>query len=72
MYANNCFKFLSQYISLQNLHLLYANLESEITYIIKHNTLHEFLLKNDIGKTCLWQKYVLVYLDSKSRGRKLF
>ena len=37
-----------------------------------HPSHREFWLWNDIGKTCLWKKYNLVYFDNQKKGRKNF
>ena len=33
---------------------------------------HEFLLRNGIGKTYLWKKYILLYECRKNQGKKNF
>ena len=33
-------------------------------FLVKHDTHCEFLLRNGIGKTCLWKKHILVFFDS--------
>ena len=34
------------------------------------NTLREFLLRNGVGKTCVWKKYILLYECIQRQGKK--
>ena len=41
-------------------------------YSFDSYTHHEFLLKNGVGKTCLWKKYILPFQCVQKQGEKNF